>query len=151
MIDLHSHLLPAFDDGAADIAESRVALRAFAEQGVDTVVTTPHLTASVTSNPEELEQYLTSYRSEREAGEKLPDAYRVALQGVLTSRHFIHLVEGEPTPRERVTDFELASRLSYFLWSSMPDDELFTVAKGGALNGAALKKDRKSTRLNSSH
>ena len=90
---------------------------------------------------EELEQYLTSYRSEREAGEKLADAYRVALQGVLTSRHFIYLVEGDPTPRKRVTDSELASRLSYFLWSSMPDDGLFTAAKGGALNGAALKKE----------
>lgn len=90
---------------------------------------------------EEVEQYLTSFRSEREAGEKLTDAYRVALEGVLTSRHFIYLVEGEPTPRARVTDFELASRLSYFLWSSMPDDGLYTAAKGGALNGAALKKE----------
>ena len=43
---------------------------------------------------EELEQYLRSYRTEREAGEKMADAYRVALQGVLTSRHFIELVDG---------------------------------------------------------
>ncbi|MFZ4767680.1 MAG: DUF1587 domain-containing protein, partial [Roseimicrobium sp.] len=73
---------------------------------------------------EELEQYLQSYRTEREAGEKLVDAYRVALQGVMTSRHFIYLVEGETVARERLTDSELASRLSYFLWSSMPDDAL---------------------------
>jgi erythromycin esterase-like protein len=71
--------------------------------------------------PEELVEYLKSYRAEREAGEKTVDAYRVALQGVLTSRHFIYLVEGEPEPRERLTDWEVASRLSYFLWSSMPD------------------------------
>lgn len=90
---------------------------------------------------EELEQYLTSYLSEREAGEKMVDAYRVALQGVLTSRHFIYLVEGEPTPRERLTPTELASRLSYFLWSSMPDDALFTAAKRSALKGDALKKE----------
>ena len=89
---------------------------------------------------EELEEYLKAYRSEREAGEKLASAYRVALQGVLTSRHFIYLVEGEPTVRERVTDFELASRLSYFLWSSMPDDGLLAAAKGGALNGEGLNK-----------
>jgi len=90
---------------------------------------------------EELEQYLQSYRTEREAGEKLADAYRVALQGVLTSRHFIYIVEGDRVPRERLTDAELATRLSYFLWSSMPDDGLFTAAKGGMLNGDGLKKE----------
>jgi hypothetical protein len=78
---------------------------------------------------EELEEYLKSYREERDAGEKLADAYRVALQGVLTSRHFIYLVEGDTVARERLTDAELASRLSYFLWSSMPDDALFAAAK----------------------
>lgn len=90
---------------------------------------------------DELEQYLESYREERAAGEKPADAYRVAMQGVLTSRNFLYLVEGEPTARERLNDWELASRLSYFLWSSMPDDALFTVAKGGALNGDGLKKE----------
>jgi len=90
---------------------------------------------------EELERYLQSYRTEREAGEKMADAYRVALQGVLTSRHFIYLVEGDKVARERLTEPELASRLSYFLWSSMPDDGLFTAAKGGTLNGDGLKKE----------
>ena len=90
---------------------------------------------------EELERYLQSYRTEREAGEKMADAYRVALQGVLTSRHFIYLVEGDKVARERLTEPELASRLSYFLWSSMPDDGLFTAAKGGKLNGDGLQKE----------
>ncbi|MEY4299529.1 MAG: hypothetical protein RIR25_765, partial [Verrucomicrobiota bacterium] len=88
---------------------------------------------------EELERYLQSYRTEREAGEKMDDAYRVALQGVLTSRHFIYLVEGDKVARERLTDSELASRLSYFLWSSMPDDGLCTAAKSGKLNGESLQ------------
>ena len=90
---------------------------------------------------EELEQYLKSYRNERDAGEKLADAYRVALQGVLTSRHFIYLVEGDTVARERLTDAELASRLSYFLWSSMPDDALFAAAKSSTLSGEGLKKE----------
>ncbi|NBV21247.1 MAG: DUF1592 domain-containing protein [Proteobacteria bacterium] len=90
---------------------------------------------------EELDQYLQSYRAEREAGEKLADAYRVALQGVMTSRHFIYLVEGDPVARERLTAWELASRLSFFLWSSMPDDALFNAAKAGTLNGEGLKKE----------
>jgi len=82
---------------------------------------------------EELADYLQSYRAEREAGEKMADAYRVAMQGVLTSRNFIYLVEGEPVARERLTDWELASRLSYFLWSSMPDEGLFNAAQNGTL------------------
>jgi hypothetical protein len=91
--------------------------------------------------PEELAEYLQAYRSEREAGEKPADAYRVALQGVLTSRNFIYLVEGEPKARERLNDWELASRLSYFLWSSMPDDGLFAAAQSGGLNGDGLQKE----------
>ncbi len=90
---------------------------------------------------DELQDYLQSYRDEREAGEKMFEAYRIALQGVLTSRNFIYLVEGEPEVRERLTDWEIASRLSYFLWSSMPDDGLFSVAKGGTLNGAGLEQE----------
>ncbi len=90
---------------------------------------------------EELEQYLQSHRTEREAGEKMADAYRVALQGVLTSRNFIYLVEGDTVARDRLNEAELASRLSYFLWSSMPDDGLFTAARGGTLNGEGLKKE----------
>lgn len=90
---------------------------------------------------EELAEYLQSYRAEREAGEKPADAYRVAMQGVLTSRNFLYLVEGDPEARERLTDVELASRLSYFLWSSMPDDALFTAGRSGTLNGEGLKKE----------
>ena len=90
---------------------------------------------------EELADYLHAYRSEREAGEKTAVAYRVAMAGALTSRHFIYLVEGDPVPRELLNDTELASRLSYFLWSSMPDDALFAVAQGGKLNGETLQQE----------
>lgn len=90
---------------------------------------------------DELADYLNAYRSEREAGEKMADAYRVAMVGVLTSRHFIYIVEGDPSPRERLNDSELATRLSYFLWSSMPDDGLSAAAKAGTLSGDGLQKE----------
>ncbi|MGZ0174137.1 MAG: DUF1592 domain-containing protein, partial [Planctomycetales bacterium] len=90
---------------------------------------------------EELEDYLQSYRVEREAGEKEADAYRIALLGLLTSRNFIYLVEGDAEARDRLTDWELASRLSYFLWSSMPDDGLFTSARSGVMSGEGLKNE----------
>jgi hypothetical protein len=90
---------------------------------------------------EEMEEYLKSYREEREAGEKPADAYRVALQGILTSRHFLYLVEGDPVAREQLNDAEIATRLSYFLWSSMPDDALFAAAKAGTLKGDGLGRE----------
>ena len=91
-------------------------------------------------DPQELSGYLQSYQKDMEAGDKIQDAFRTALLRVLTSRNFIYLVEGDPQTRERLNEHELASRLSYFLWSSMPDDALFTLAKQGKLNGAELNK-----------
>ena len=88
---------------------------------------------------DELQPYLKAYAAERTAGEKMKSAYHVALLGVLTSRHFTYLVEGETKPRTRLTDWEFAARLSYFLWSSMPDAKLVEAAKAGQLKGAALK------------
>lgn len=91
--------------------------------------------------PDELAEYLNAYRTEREAGETTAAAYRVAMAGVLTSRHFIYIVEGDVPARERLNDSELATRLSYFLWSSMPDDGLFAAARGAGLNGESLQKE----------
>jgi len=63
-------------------------------------------------------------------------AMQIGLQAVLVSPHFLFRVEhgtphtGSDAKGERtLTDFELASRLSYFLWSSLPDDELFRLAE----------------------
>ncbi|MCA9059486.1 MAG: DUF1592 domain-containing protein, partial [Planctomycetaceae bacterium] len=86
---------------------------------------------------EELQHYLQAYDQEREAGENPASAYQVALLGVLTSRNFMYLVEGDAQPREYLNDWELASRLSYFLWSSMPDHDLFQAALDQQLAAAA--------------
>lgn len=48
LVDLHSHLMPGVDDGARDETDARVALAELAEQGVERIVTTPHLPASAT-------------------------------------------------------------------------------------------------------
>ena len=95
---------------------------------------------------DELQEYLQSYRDEREAGEEMANAYRIAIQGVLTSRNFIYLVEGDPVARERLTDWELASRLSYFLWSSMPDDALLLAARSGSLGTTDFQSGDSETR-----
>ena len=69
------------------------------------------------------------------AGESFERSIQVALTTVLASSRFLFLAEPEEeSAADRpLTEFELASRLSYFLWSSMPDDELFRLAREGQL------------------
>jgi hypothetical protein len=64
------------------------------------------------------------------------EALRDALASVLLSPHFCYRIDlAEPGPDARpVSDYALASRLSYFLWSSMPDDELLAHAAAGDLH-----------------
>ena len=68
------------------------------------------------------------------------EGVRVAVEATLLSPNFLFRIETDPKPAEgalpgphRINDYELASRLSCFLWSSMPDDELFRLAKQGSL------------------
>ena len=82
----------------------------------------------------ELDRCLKIVHSELAAGENFRSAYRAAMVAVLTSKSFFYLEEGSTSQRrETVNDWELASRLSYFLWSSMPDDDLCTLAQQGTL------------------
>jgi hypothetical protein len=71
-------------------------------------------------------------------GESFDDSVKLALKAVLVSPHFLFRVEVDREPNNpdavtTISEFELASRLSYFLWSSMPDDELFNLAEQGQL------------------
>jgi hypothetical protein len=77
-------VLPPQDADAQTVAEH---LRRFAERAWRRPVRT-----------EELDEYMKAWRSELDAGEKPAAAYRAALLGVLTSRNFIYVVEGDPSP-----------------------------------------------------
>ena len=65
-------------------------------------------------------------------GQSFYDAMLCAYQLVLSSPDFLFLLSSAEPPR--LDDFALASRLSYFLWSNMPDDELLAVAAAGRLS-----------------
>jgi hypothetical protein len=73
----------------------------------------------------------------REEGSSYEQGIQLALQAVLVSPHFLLKVEESPPPNSKqpheLNEFELATRLSYFLWSSLPDDELFRSAADGKL------------------
>lgn len=62
-----------------------------------------------------------------------------AITAMLVSPQFLFRIEHDPKPGQvaRLSDIELASRLSYFLWSSMPDDELLREAEAGRLHRPA--------------
>jgi len=69
-------------------------------------------------------------------GDSLEEGVRLALKAILVSPNFLFRAESDPPQGSKeaatphlVNEFELASRLSYFLWSSMPDEELFRVAR----------------------
>jgi len=83
----------------------------------------------------ELDRYIKIIESELTAKEPFHLAYRSALVAILTSKNFYYLEEGSPDKkRNQVNDWELASRLSFFLWSSLPDEELLTAAQSGKLH-----------------
>jgi mono/diheme cytochrome c family protein len=76
----------------------------------------------------------------RKRGEPFEQGLRLALQAVLVSPDFLFRIErgrvaGDGLPGRILTDHELASRLSYFLWASSPDDELLDLADRGRLRG----------------
>ena len=64
----------------------------------------------------------------RKEGDSFEDGIRIALQSVLMSPNFLFRIEHDGVGTYAITEHELASRLSYFLWSSMPDEELLRAA-----------------------
>ena len=71
----------------------------------------------------------------RKDGESFEEGLSLAIQRLLVSPHFLFRVE---KPASALSSHELATRLSYFLWSSMPDDELFRIADEGKLAEPAV-------------
>lgn len=82
------------------------------------------------AEPAEVQRLLALYDAATKRGEPFEAAVRYALRAVLMSPSFLFRVETDQASPEpyAITDFELATRLSYFLWSSTPDEELFRLA-----------------------
>jgi mono/diheme cytochrome c family protein len=112
--------MPAADGG---VAESRACLERFAAKAWRRP-----------ARPEELARYVRVVEQELAAKEPLRTAHLAALTAMLASKNFFYLQEGDATARRgRVDAWELASRLSYFFWGSMPDEPLFAAAASGRL------------------
>ena len=91
---------------------------------------------------DDLEQPLEFYQAARGGGD-FEGGIQAGLVAILTNPHFLFRVERDPPEipartSYAVNQFELASRLSFFLWSSLPDEELLDLAERGELNHARM-------------
>jgi hypothetical protein len=84
----------------------------------------------------EVERYLSLFDKASKRGDSYELALKLALKGVLVSPSFLFLIDAPPDKpgAYRLSHYEVASHLSYFLWASMPDKDLFRLAEQGKLH-----------------
>ena len=91
---------------------------------------------------DEMDRLLNLFDLSHKGHDSFEKSIQYGIQAVLVSPSFLFRVEADPNPTNKATrplgGYELASRLSYFLWSSMPDDRLMKLAAGGTLNKPAV-------------
>ncbi len=90
----------------------------------------------------EIDRLMKLFKMGDADGEPFEKSVQLALKAVLVSSNFLFRIEKDKEPGNAkaihpISDFELATRLSYFLWSSMPDDELFNLAEQNKLHDKA--------------
>ncbi len=93
--------------------------------------------------PEEEERLFAIMRFAWEQDSSENEIFATVVTAILASPHFLFRVEMDPDASDadgirELNDYELASRLSYFLWSSMPDEQLFKAAAAGELKNREL-------------
>lgn len=90
---------------------------------------------------DDMARLLSMVRASRMAGDTFEVALGIGLQAILVSPHFLFRVEVDPAPGLTgpyvVNGYELATRLSYFLWSGPPDEALLAAAEAGTLRNEA--------------
>jgi mono/diheme cytochrome c family protein len=102
---------------------------------------------------DDLNDLLNFYTQARNDGGDFEEGIRFGIQGILANPRFMFRVEQAPAApvttsndTYRLTDLDLASRLSYFLWGTLPDQELLKAAGDGTLRNAAVF-DRQVARM----
>ncbi len=120
----HANLVPAAPDGSrAGRGTAETILLRFMRRAYRRPVGTP-----------DLKPMLRFFDKVRPTVASFEQAIRETLAMVLISPDFLYRVEGASSDARRVNDHELASRLSYFLWSTMPDARLASLADRGLLS-----------------
>ncbi len=96
---------------------------------------------------DQVKRLMTLYDKATAQGETFEESIKYTLKAILVSPSFLFRIEEDrkatlPNKTYVLDDYELASRLSYFLWSSMPDQELFELAKKGKLKEPQVLKQQ---------
>lgn len=126
----HSALLDPRLKNRPDAERARAALESFLPRAFRRPV-----------NEEEIENYLALFTSVRKNSDSFEEAIRETLGAVLVSPHFLHLVDTRD-------DFAIASRLSYLLWSTAPDEQLMEHARSGRLGKLDVLEKETARMLN---
>ena len=95
-------------------------------------------------NPQEVVRYVKLVENQLEKGRSRSEALRAGYTAILTSPRFYYLQESQG----RLNSYKIASRLSYFLWSSMPDKKLFQLAAADKLTDPAVVHEQVDRMLN---
>jgi len=123
LIAIREHFEPSTVASKAPEADARRLLADFLPRAFRRPVT-----------PDEVGRYLELFKARLADGDMFEVAMRTAYQAALCSPDFLFLKE----PAGDLDHWAMASRLSYFLWESMPDDELFALAEKGKLHDPAV-------------
>jgi hypothetical protein len=93
---------------------------------------------------DEVKRYSAVFSEQARVSRRFLDGARVVVEAMLQSPNFLFHVEAGPDGKD--TDYDAASRLSYLLWNTMPDDALFEAAAKGAL-GTPDGRERTARRM----
>jgi hypothetical protein len=85
------------------------------------------------ATPDEIDRLMSVAEKRIRTGHSPLEGFKAALKAALCSPGFVYLSQETQKDSKRLSSYALASRLSYFLWSSMPDEELVELARTGAL------------------
>lgn len=92
----------------------------------------------------EVQRLLSLFEAARSSGAEFVAAVRQPLKAVMVSPHFLFVVESEPEEGgvQRLSPHQLAMRLSLFIWSSIPDEDLLAAADSGAIHDPQVLKEQ---------
>ncbi len=87
----------------------------------------------------EMQPFFTQAKKEFDEGRNIYSGLQAGIRGMLCSPHFLYKHEGES---DALDDYAIASRLSYFLWNSVPDELLFELAQQGKLRDPKIRREQ---------
>ncbi len=123
----HRKLIPFTPEPAKQDAAAKTFLRTFASRAYRRPAT-----------EEDVERLMRVYKLAEKAKLPFEKGMQLGVQAALVSPNFLYRIEVDNNGTRPLSGYEVANRLSYFLWSSMPDAQLFDLAQKGKLNDAKV-------------